>query len=177
MNRIFIMLMWMSLGLCMGLPAVGSRWAGAVPQESSEGKKSLVVIVNRANPVESLSLTELRKIFRAERNHWSDGRRITIVLEEPGQPERTTVLREIYRMSERDFNRYFLQATFTGEALSAPKTLTTSSGVRKFIFYAPSAIGCVRAEDVDESVKVIRVDGYLPGEKGYPLRLEQLEAR
>lgn len=177
MRRAFSALLWITAGSCLALRAGGSHPVAAAPDDPAERKKCVAVIVNQANPVENLSLADLRKLFRAERNHWPDGRRVTIALLEPGQPERVTVLREIYQMTERDFDRYFVQATFTGEALSAPKTLATVSGVRKFVFNVPGAIGCVRADEVDETVKVIRLDGRLPGEKGYRLRLESPEAK
>ena len=176
MRRVFAVLLALAMGFCVALPVGHSHLAAAALQDPAKVKRGLAVIVNRANPVENLSFAELRKIFRGERNHWPDGRRITIVLREPGQPERAAVLREIYQMSEPDFNRYFLHATFTGEVLSAPKTLATASGVRKFVFNVPGAIGCVRADEVDETVKVIRLDGRLPGEKDYRLRLEGSEA-
>ena len=173
MNRAFAVLLWITAGFCLALRVGGSQPAAAAPQDPAELERCLAVIVNQSNPVENLSLAELRRIFRADRNHWPDGRRVTIALREPGKPERATVLREIYQMTERDFSRYFLQATFTGEALSTPKTLATASGVRKFVFNVPGAIGCVRAGEVDETVKVIRLDGRLPGEKGYRLQFER----
>src|SRR5246500_5986583 len=80
-------------------------------------KESLAIIVNRENPIESLSMAELRTVFLGERSHWANGRRITLVMMEPGQPERRAILREIYRMSESDFNRHFLQGLLTGEVL------------------------------------------------------------
>jgi hypothetical protein len=82
-------------------------------------------------------------------------------------------LRLIYRMSERDFNRYFLHGTFTGETQSVPKTLATAAGVDKFVFNVPGAIGYVRASEVDDSVKVVRVDGRAPRDGGYPLMLQR----
>lgn len=158
----------------LALPVDANRPVAASPARQSQEvvDNCLAVIVNRSNPLESVSLAELRKIFLAERNHWPDGHRITIVMQEPGQPERKTVLRDIYRMNETDFTRYFLHKAFTGEALSAPKTLASSTGVRKFVFNVPGAIGYVRASEVDATVKAIRVDGRLPGEKGYRMQLE-----
>ncbi len=162
------------LGLALPLGANRSVAAGlcAPNAEQEETNNCLAFVVNRSNPLENVSLTDLRKIFLAERNHWPDGHKITLVMHEPGQPERKAVLRDIYRMSETDFTRYFLQKAFTGEALSSPKTLASSTGVRKFVFNVPGAIGYVRADEVDATVKVIRVDGRLPGEKGYRIQLE-----
>ncbi len=162
------------LGLALPLGANRSAAAGlcAPNPEQEETNNCLAFVVNRSNPLDNVSLAELRKIFLAERNHWPDGHRITIVMQDPGQPERKAVLKQIYRMNENDFSRYFLHKAFTGEVPSSPKTLASSTGVRKFVFNVPGAIGYVRASEVDATVKAIRVDGRLPGEKGYGMQLE-----
>ena len=137
----------------------------------AKGEEALAVIVNQKNAVESMSLDELRKYCLHERKHWTDNRRVTVVLRDPGQAEREAVLRLIYRMSENDFNRYFLQAEFTGEVQTTPKHLSSAVGVRRFIFNVPGAIGFVRASEVDGTVKVLHVNGYVPSDPKYPLRL------
>jgi phosphate transport system substrate-binding protein len=142
----------------------------ALPAATPDGE-SLAIIVNNSNPINNVSLTELRKIFTAEETRWVGGHRVTVVMREPGQAERSTALRLIYRMSERDFNRYFLRGTFTGETQSVPKTLATAAGVDRFVFNVPGAIGYVRASEVGDSVKVVRVDGRAPSDGGYPLKL------
>ncbi len=146
--------------------------AAGDPQGAVQPDQTLAIVVNQSNPVDNLTLQELRTVFLGERSHWPNGRRITLVMLEPGQPERKAILREIYRMNENDFSRHFLQGLFTGEVFVSPKTLATPVGVRKFVFNVPGAIGYVRASDVDESVKVIRVDGRLPEDKDYGLRLQ-----
>jgi ABC-type phosphate transport system substrate-binding protein len=148
--------------------------AGAVPLLPMQRKSSqtLAIIVNRSNPVDNLSLAELRKIFLGRRSHWPNGRRIAMVMLEPGQPERETVLREIYRMTESEYQDHFLKGLFTGEVFISPKTLSSPAVVRKFVFNAPGAIGYLRESDVDESVKVIRVDGQLPDDRDYLLQID-----
>jgi hypothetical protein len=49
--------------------------------------------------------------------------------------------------------------------------VTDEPDVLKFVFNVPGAIGYVRASDVDSTVKVLRVDGRLPGDKDYRFRL------
>lgn len=136
------------------------------------GDDALAIIVNQSNPVENCSFDELRKIFMGERSHWPNGRRITIVMLDPAQPERKVVLREIYGMSEKDLNNHFIQGVFTGAVLSAPKTLASAAEVRKFVFNVPGAIGYIRGTDADASVKTLRIDGRLPEDKDYKLRLQ-----
>lgn len=150
------------------------------PQASVEASRSrqegLAIIVNQANPTDNLPLKELRAVFLGERSHWPNGRRITLVMMEPG-PERDAILHEVCRMSESDFRRHFLQGLLTGEVLVSPKNLSNAVGVRKFVFNVPGAIGYVRPEDVDESVKVIRINGLLPSDADYVLRVAERPER
>jgi hypothetical protein len=44
--------------------------------------------------------------------------------------------------------------------------------VLRFVFNVPGAIGYARASEVDSTVKVLRVDGLLPGEDGYGLEVD-----
>ncbi|HVN21250.1 MAG TPA: hypothetical protein VMU05_20860 [Dongiaceae bacterium] len=145
--------------------------------EAAKLRESLAIIVSRDNPVDNLSMNELRTVFLGERNHWPNGRRITLVMMEPGQPERDALVREVCRMSESDLRRRYLQGLLTGEILVSPKTLASPVGVRKFVFNVPGAIGYLRPEDVDESVKVLRIDGRLPSDAEYPVKLTESSDR
>jgi phosphate transport system substrate-binding protein len=149
-----------------------SSGMNALPTAVPNGE-ALAVIVNKSNPLDNVSLTELRKIFMGEQTRWPSGNRVTVVMRQPGQDERATALQLIYRMSERDFNRYFLRGTFTGETQSVPKTVAAAAGVRKFVFNVPGAIGYLRASEVDDSVKAVRVDGRAAWDASYPLRLQR----
>ncbi len=147
-------------------------WPPSARVEASQAKQdSLAIIVNQSNPVDNLSSADLRAVFLGERSHWPNGRRITLVMMEPGLPERETVLHDVCRMSESDFRRRFLQLLLTGEVLVSPKTLSTPLGVRKFVFNVPGAIGYLRPVDVDDSVKIVKIDGHTPNDADYPLHL------
>src|SRR6201982_1156008 len=93
-----------------------------IPQTQTAKEESLAIIVNQSNSVENVSTEELRKIFLGERSHWPNGRRITLVMMEPGQPERNAVLQDVCRLSESDLRRRYLQGLLTGEVLVSPKT-------------------------------------------------------
>ncbi|PYR32223.1 MAG: hypothetical protein DMF92_02810 [Acidobacteria bacterium] len=140
------------------------------PQLSARADQ-LAVIVNLSNPVEDLTLKELRNIVMVERTHWPDGRKITVALHEPGIPERQAVLSLVYGMNEAGFTRYFLRATFTGQIPNGPRMLSTSELVRRFLVNVPGAIGFVRQVDADTSVKTVRIDGRMPGAPNYSLTI------
>jgi ABC-type phosphate transport system substrate-binding protein len=172
-----LVIIGMAVSWLVGVCNHAARAGGPAPDEQNSAEGNLAIIVNTTNPVDSLSLPELRKVFLGERSHWPNGRRITLVMMEPGQPERKALVREVCQMNESDFSRHFLQGVFTGEVFVSPKTLASPVGVRKFVFNVPGAIGYVRASDVDSSVKVIRVDGRLPADKEYGLRIEPRAAQ
>jgi len=145
-------------------PAAGEQRAAA-----SASEIHVAVIVNLSNPVNDLSLKELRSIVMFERTQWPNGRKITVALHEPGYPEREAVLRRVYRMNEAAFTRYFLHATFTGQIPSGPRQLGTSEGLRRFVVNVPAAVGFLRLTDVDASVKTVSINGQAAGTPGYSL--------
>ena len=120
-----------------------------------------------------ISLADLRKLYRGQRSRWSNGRRVTLVMRDPGTPEREAILQTLYGVDEDEYRRGFLRAVFTGEANGAPRVLASPNGVLRFVFNVPGAIGYVRASEVDASVKTLRVDGHMPGEAGYRLEVQE----
>ncbi len=179
MPRITIVLLMLAVAVTLPSvsPAGTTQPAGLEPQGNPAADECLAILVNRSNPVENLSFAELRKVFLGEQNHWSDGRRITLVMLESGKPERQVVLTLIYRMEDKDFNAYFLHHVFTGDIHAAPTTLATPTEVLKFVSNVQGAIGYVRTTAVDESVKVVRVDSVLPCDKDYSIRMHAKSAK
>ena len=145
----------------------------SVSESRPNPNQTLAIVVNRSNPIDNLSFAELRKIFMGERNHWPNGHRIAIAMLDYGQPERRVVLRQIYKMDEKGYEDYVLGVMFRGDVFVAPKTLASPTILRKFVFNAPGAIGYLRTRDVDETVKVVRINGLRPEDKGYRLQIDE----
>jgi hypothetical protein len=157
--------------ICTAL-ILASIWAqapSAAPAQAAEATP-LVFVVNRKNPVEALSLTDVRMMLIGERSHWPDGTRVTVVMREPKEPERDAIIRLVCKLDDRDYTRAVLRAVFTGELRSAPKLLDTPGGVIRFVYNVPGAIGYVRASELDDSVKVVRLSN-APGDTAFGFRL------
>jgi len=146
--------------------------ATAAPATRNDLRQTLAIVVNRSNPVENLSLAELRKIFLGQRIRWPNGHRVVVAMLDSGFPERDAVLREVYRMTESGYRDYFLKGRYTGDIPILPKTLSSPEILRKFVFNAPGAIGYLRASDLDSSVKVVSIDGRLPDNREYKLLIQ-----
>jgi ABC-type phosphate transport system substrate-binding protein len=130
----------------------------------------LAIVMGADSATDNVTSAELVKIFRGEKGHTADGKKIVVVMRQPGSPERAAALDGIYGMSEQEFKTYFLQATFTGAVASAPKTQNSVDGLKAYLAKTPGAIGYVFAKDVDASVKVVKIDGKGPGDDGYKLK-------
>lgn len=74
-------------------------------------------------------------------------------------------------MDDVSLDRYFFFEVYRGLLPTSPTILDTAADVKRFVSGTPGAVGYMRASDVDDSVKVLRIDGLLPGDDGYPLRL------
>ena len=131
---------------------------------------ALAIIVHRSNPVDNLTLGDLRRIFMFETQTWGHGRKITVVLREKGQPERSEGIRLICGIPEDQYDRHILFQTFRGSITQGPREILSASAMLRFVFNVPGAIGYVSAEEADDSTKVIRIDGMVPGDAKYPLR-------
>jgi hypothetical protein len=85
-------------------------------------------------------------------------------------PEREAVLRDVCGMTEQQFRTHFVRGLYNGEILVSPKILSSATGVRRFIFNVPGAIGYLRLSEVDSSVKALRIDEHRPGDREYRLK-------
>jgi ABC-type phosphate transport system substrate-binding protein len=128
------------------------------------------IIVHRSNPVDNLSFSDLRRIFMLDTQTWPHGRKITVVLREKGQPERADAIRILCGLSERDYEKHILFRTFQGGVNIGPRAIQSAPAMLRFVYNAPGAIGYVKADEVDATVKLLRVDGTLPDDPRYPLR-------
>src|ERR1700680_5104162 len=121
-------------------------------------------------PVSNLTLAEVRKVFRGERQYWNANLAVVLLIRAPVARERDVVLKIIYQMSESQFKQYWIAKIFRAEAATAPKVVYSNDMANQLVTAIPGAIAFIDSKDVKPGSKVVRVDGRLPGEAGYPLR-------
>jgi len=152
------------------LPAVLTSFLLVSGAPAAAFKAPIAVIVHEQVPVDNLSLSELRRIFRGERYTWSKGLTVTLLMPPQGSPERKVLLEKIYRQrSEAQYQRYWINKLFDDGAQTAPKITGSPEMSASLAREIPGAIALVPADRIPEGVKVLRIDGKRPGEKGYPL--------
>ena len=149
-------------------------WAtlvGAVTDTSGQGASGerFAVIVNPSTSASDVSLKQLRRIFLGEQQFWAGGSKVVPLIGAPGTSGRAVVLRDIYRMDELEFRRYWITKTFRADVTTGPKIVSSSALAKKLTGIIPGAVSVIPASEVDESVKVLNVDRRSPEDSEYPL--------
>ncbi len=143
---------------------------GAAQPEDLIGKNGLAIVVHKDTEVDDLSMHELRNIFLANQQFWPNRSRIILLVRAPESDERDFVLDSIYRMDEARFRQYWIAKMFRAEVPRGPKIVFSTDMTLDLVVAIPGSISFMRADDVTDEIKLIRIDGKLPSDEGYPLK-------
>jgi hypothetical protein len=130
----------------------------------------VAIIVRPDLPVDDLTFAEVRKLFLGDRQYWKGNLRVTLLVRAPVARERDIVLRTIYSMSEAQFRQYWISKVFRAETATGPKVVYSNEMANELVAAIPGAVAFVDATHAPKNLKVLRIDGRLPGDRGYPLR-------
>ena len=155
------------------LPILLAAWIATMTPAGAAKDPILTVIVNKANPFDSISNMDLRALLLGKMAQWPNKQPVILVERESNSPTFRKTLQVVLHMTEGDYERWILQEEFRGEKTPLIKTLNSDEGAGKFVFYVPGAIAItdgVPSLALSSEIKVLRVDGKLPGDPGYPLK-------
>jgi phosphate transport system substrate-binding protein len=144
--------------------------AGIGVGRSQTRADDLAVVVNPSTPVSDLTLAEVRKVFRGDRQYWSKDVPVVLLIRAPRSRERDVILRTLYEMSEAQFKQYWIAKIFRAEATAAPKIVYSNDMAKELVTVIPGAIAFLPESEVTDGLKVLKINGRMPGERGYPLK-------
>jgi hypothetical protein len=136
---------------------------------SSARADQIAIVVGPEVALENLSFSEVRQIFIGSRQFWSPNLRVTLLMQAPGAREREAALKTIYQMSEAQFRQYWISKVFRAEVPGGPKVLYSHQTTLEMLFAIPGAVALVEASQVPKNLKILKIDGRLPGQGGYKL--------
>ena len=132
----------------------------------------LAVVVNKSNPVESLSMAQLRKLILGDVRAWQNSKNVALIARDPNTKAFQCVLSSIVRLSVAEYHRYIISAEFRGDDPMAIQTVDSDATAGKYVSGSAGGLAVVEANSLPAmgaSVKVIRVEGKALGQPGYPL--------
>lgn len=130
----------------------------------------IAIVVHKDSEVENLAMDQLRNIFLANQQFWPDRTRIILLVRAPKSDERDFVLDTIYQMDEVQFRKYWIAKMFRAEVPRGPKIVFSTDMTVELVVAIPGSISFINADQVTDDVRVVRVDGKLPSDDGYPLK-------
>ncbi len=128
----------------------------------------VAVVVNPNSRLTNISMADLRKVFDGEKRTWPGGIPIKLIIRAPGCHERAAMLK-LVGMSEKEYKQYWSAQTFRGEAESEPFTAPSLGMTLEAVRIFPGAITLIDAQDLKPGIKIIKLDGRMPGDQGYAL--------
>lgn len=136
----------------------GTLFAGAATDP-------LAVIVNKANGASELSTGRLAGVYRGEMEHWPNQQKIVVL----NRPITSEVRRQFYAwVLGREATAKFFR---TGSPVPfRTQQVKSDRATRKMVARIPGAIGYIPLSAVDDSVKVLKIDGMLPDQARYPFQ-------
>src|SRR5205823_5517151 len=155
--------------LIIGLAMLASLLAGSTILAQSK-QDDVAVIVNPQNQIESISSTDLRKIFAGEKRSWNSNVPVFVVVRAPQAHERDILLSHVLRMTESEYKQYWVKKVYSGEVPREPLALLSNGMQLEAVRADKGGIALINLADVKQGVKVLKVDGKLPGAPAYTLR-------
>lgn len=114
----------------------------------------VVVIVNAANPVRSMTSEEVAALYLARSRTFSSGE-FALVFDQPRDSAlRRSFFKLVANMAIGQVNTYWSRLMFSGQEMP-PHSLPTEQAVIDIVRRNPGAIGYVSAPPKDSSVRVV----------------------
>jgi hypothetical protein len=151
------------------LPLILLLLTGVASRYLNAQNGAIAVVVSEKNPTTDLRFSDLRQIFAGEKRTWSNGTSIKVFVRGLGTPERAALL-DLLKMTESEYRQHWVAQVFRGEAQSEPIVLPSNGMQREAVLAFPGAIELVKMEEVKSGMKVLKVDGRVPGGSGYALQ-------
>lgn len=138
----------------------------ASPADAGPGDEPLAIVVAKNSSVQELTMYELKRLYMGDSMNTPDGKKLLPLNRGTKTGERVGFDQSVLGMSPDEAARYWIDRRIRGRS-GAPKSVDPANVVQKVVSRLPGAVSYVRRSEVSDEVRVIRVDGKLPGDSGY----------
>ena len=114
-----------------------------------------IAVIVSTDRTTQLDREEIAQIFLKKRRFWDDGTPMLPVNQSAGSATRASFDKAVFGTGARRLSAPWNRAYFRG--VLPPATLASDEAVRRFVVSEPRAIGYLRADVVDASVRVVLI--------------------
>jgi hypothetical protein len=119
---------------------------------------TITVISNSKGAPSSMKMEELKSILKGEKQRWSDGTKVTIVMMKTSTPIGRNTCAKIYEMSGDKVKRFWAGLQFAGK-VDAPTFCNSVEELESFVSENPGAIGITDKFTDTPNTKVTMING------------------
>jgi hypothetical protein len=159
---------WFRIFMCGAWLLAASVWPAV--SVDAQARTDVAVVVHPDVAVDNLTMSELRRVVLGDREFWPASVRITLLLRAPVAHERDVILKDVCQMTEAQFRQHWIGKVFRADTALAPKIAYSNEMAIDLVSRVPGAIAFVPASQVGKGLKVVKLDGRLPGDRDYELR-------
>lgn len=130
----------------------------ALASEASAGSTTIVVVVNSANPISSMSKGQLSSIYKAKTTEFPGGATAAVVNLPPDSQIRQDFDKAVLNMSPDEVKRYWIDVKIRSGGAAPPK-LSNSAAVARHIARNPNGLGYLPESEAKGLKVVARING------------------
>jgi len=130
----------------------------------------IAVVVNPGVPVDNLTFAELRRIILGDREFWSPGMRVALLIRAPVARERDAAVKQVCQMTEAQFRQHWIGKVFRADTATGPKIVYSNDMALDQVSRTSGAIAFVEAPVAAKGLKILKIDGLSPGQAGYRVK-------
>jgi hypothetical protein len=119
---------------------------------------TLVVIGNQTGVPAEIKMSELKAVFRGERQRWGDGTKVVIAMIKTTTPLGNIISEKIYSMNGDEVRGFWARISFAGK-FDPPNVFNTEGEVETFISQNPGSIAILNKVITTSDIKTVLVAG------------------
>lgn len=129
--------------------------------------KNMAVVVSTSSKLSDVALADLAKLCKGMQKTWPDGKAFTLVIKDPQAPEMRVADEKLFGAEPTEIRAVIGKLN---ESRPMVKIVDNDEDLLRTVEATPGAVGILDVYSINSSVKVLRLDGKLPFDAGYPLK-------
>lgn len=131
------------------------------------GIKNMAVVVSAGSKLTDVPLADLTKLCKGTQKTWPDGKNFVLVMKDPDSPDMHVAAQKLFGAAPGETKTLIAKLN---ESRVTVKIVDNDEDLLRTVGATPGAAGIIDVYSINSSVKVLRVDGKLPFDIGYPLK-------
>ena len=124
------------------------------------------IIVAKESSLDNFALADLKHVYQGVPMAGPGGKHLIPLNLPTNSPDRVAFDQTVLGMAPEKVSAYWIDKKIRGQP-GAPKSIDTPELLLRVVSRIEGSIGYVRANQVSKDVKVVHIDGKVPGEAGY----------